>query len=375
MTLDLARELIRRPSPNPPGEEHRVASFVTDWFAARDFEVHQVARPDANRPSVAAEIGSGPPRVVLNAHTDVVPVADRAAWSVDPYAGTVSDGHLYGRGSADTKASLALAMAVAAELKPDLEAGSLGGTLIVHAPAGEETGYPGTEELLSAGHGGDVAIVLEPTGCRVATCAKGVATYRLTVGGRSAHASRPDDARNPIRTLRTLIDRIERYDESLDEVEHPLVGRAHATVTEVAAGLEDNMAVVPETASLLLDRRLLPAETLDTVEADLDQLCHDVDVDRTLVQHYASAAIDPDHRLARVLREHATAADVSADPMGLEAATDARSFIERGMPAVIWGPGELAQAHTVDEHIAIAAIEAAHDGLRRAVPRLLELDW
>lgn len=376
MVVDLARELVRHASENPPGEESNVASFVCEWFDDRGIDTALVEVPDPDRPSVAATVGDGSPRVVLNAHTDVVPAGDPAEWTFGPYAGRVDRGYLYGRGSTDTKASLAVAMTLASELRDDLEAGELAGTLVVHAPAGEETGYPGTRSLIEAGHGGDLAVVLEPTGFRVATSAKGVATYRLDVGGRSAHASRPDDADNAIDELRSVLDRIERYDARLRGRRNPLLGRAFATPTAVAAGLEGNMAVVPDAGHVLLDRRLLPDDSPSSVGAELDDLFRDFDVERSLVQRYSAAAIRADHPLASVLRRHASdVVGVSTEPFGLEAATDARSFVEVGTPAVIWGPGRLEQAHTVDERIPVSAIEDALTVLRGAVPELLRRDW
>ncbi|MFP4628186.1 MAG: M20 family metallopeptidase [Halobacteriales archaeon] len=377
MPVELARELVRIPSENPPGDERAVAAFVHDWFAERDVPVHLIESPEAARPSVAAVIGEGTPQLALNAHTDVVPADDPTAWTHDPFDAVVEDGRLYGRGSADTKASLAIAMRVAEAVRPAIEADELPGSLVVHAPAGEETGYPGTAALIEAGFGGDLAIVLEPTACRVATSAKGVATFRLHVDGRASHASRPDDADSAVDALRVLLDAVERYDATLRERSDPLVGRSYATVTEVAAGLEQNLAVVPDHGHLLLDRRLLPGESLATVEEELDDLAREVvdagvSLERELVQLYEPAAVAPDHPLADVLRHHGrVVAGASGAPYGLEAATDARSFVAEGIDAVVWGPGRLAEAHTVDESIAVTAIERGYEVLRRSAREVL----
>lgn len=361
----LASDLVGIPSENPPGEERAVAEFVVEWFDERGIDAALVEEPSPERPGAVATVGTGDPTVVLNGHADVVPAGDPERWTHDPYGGEVHDGRLYGRGSADMKTGLAIAMVVAREFasEPPDE-----GTLIVQAAPGEETGLPGTRSLVEAGYGGDYAVVLEPTDFRVATRAKGVATYRLTVEGDPAHASHPDRGDNPVDDLGALLAAIEQYDERLRDRSDPLCGRAYATVTELEAGTEGNMAVLPERAELLLDRRILPSESLADVETELDDLLAGVRrdaglaVDRELVQHYASASIPDDHPLAVRFRElSATHAGTAAEPWGMEAATDAREFVAAGTPAIIWGPGSLSQAHAVDESIDLddAALGAA----------------
>lgn len=120
------------------------------------------------------------------------------------------------------------------------------------------------------------------------------------------------------------------------------------------------MAVVPDRTELLLDRRILPGESIEDVDSEVEELLaaaedgRDVTTDRTLVQHYASSSIPTDHPLAVRFRERAAdRAGVPGEPWGLEAATDAREFVARGCPAIVWGPGSLDQAHTVDEWVAL----------------------
>ena len=113
------------------------------------------------------------------------------------------------------------------EMDPEFD-----GSLVVQAPMGEETGDPGTRALLDAGHGGDCAVVLEPTGLRVATAAKGVATYRIGVDGVASHASRPDQGRNAVDAAR--LDRVPLVSDPDRQEPDPVRGvvlgaGAHAT--------------------------------------------------------------------------------------------------------------------------------------------------
>lgn len=376
--IELARELIAYPSENPPGRERDCVNFVLDWFEHAGIPATLIERPESTRPSAAAQVGSGAPTVVLNGHVDVVPAGDPTSWADDPYEAVVRDSRLYGRGAADMKTGLAMAMQAATELATELSAGD--GSIVVHAAAGEETGYPGTRALLDAGYGGDVAVVLEPTGLRVATRAKGVATYRFVIAGESSHASRPDQARNPLDGTKLLFDAIADYDDQLRQRTDPLCGSAYATVTEVVAGTDDNMAVIPDRAEVLVDRRLIPSESIETVEAELDAIedrLEDVgfEIDRSLVQHYAAAGISSDRPIATTFAACSRQmAGVEDHPIGLEAATDAREFIADGTDAIIWGPGSLEQAHTVDEWISLDEVMAGYEVLTSGLRQLFDLD-
>lgn len=358
----LAARLVGIASENPPGNERPCAEYVVDWFTEHDVDAELVPTPGSDRPNAVATVGSGDPTLVLNGHTDVVPADDPDDWEHDPFGGEVADGRLWGRGSADMKTGLALAM-VAARNREHAD-GEQTGTLVVHAAAGEETGLPGTRTLVDEGHGGDYAVVLEPTEFRVATSAKGVVTYRVVVHGESTHASNPDEGTNAIDGARAVMDRIDGYDARLRERSDPLLGSAYANVTAIEAGTGSNMAVVPARAEFLLDRRILPDESIEDVDREVADLLaaaereDGVVTDRETVQHYASAGIEADHPLAELVRDH-TGDLAPGEPWGMAAATDAREFVADGVPAVVWGPGSLSEAHTVDESIPVADAERA----------------
>ncbi|MFC6952993.1 M20 family metallopeptidase [Halorubellus litoreus] len=397
----LARELVRIPSENPPGEERAVAEYVVEWARAHDLDAELLDTPGyRERPNAVVVVGdherggdgadADAPTVVLNGHTDVVPAGNPAAWTHEPYEAAVvterdDDGSeqelLYGRGSADMKTGLALALvtanAFAERFEGDEPSGALdGGAVVVHAAAGEETGIPGTRTCIEEGYGGDYAVVLEPTDLRVATSAKGVVTYRVTVRGESTHASHPDEGRNAIDAARLLFDRVDEYDAELREREDDLVGRGYASVTSVEAGTTGNMGVIPDTCEFLLDRRVLPGESIENVDAEVDDVLaaaareDDVDAERETVQYYESASIPADHALADLVRAE-TGDRAPSDPWGMTAATDAREFVAAGIPAVVWGPGSLSQAHTVDEHVDLAEARDARGVLESVVERAL----
>ena len=379
----LAAALVEIPSENPPGDERPAARFVHEWLTREGIAAELIEEPDPDRPQVAARVGTAAgPTVVLNGHLDVVPAGDRDRWSVDPYGGTIEDGRLYGRGSADMKTGLAIAMCLLRELAPELRNGALPGSVVFHAAMGEETADPGTKTLLERGYDGDYGIVLEPTSFRVATSTMGLAVYQITVHGESTHASQPDTGENPIDAARPLLAAIDDYDHELQRRDTTLAGAARATVTEFESGVGSNLGVIPDTARLVLDRRVPPGESINAVDSEvhalLDCVQTDDGVDATIerIQTYESSSIPTDHSLARLLQERSVEAvgpaGGVAEPWGIEAATDARNFVnDADMPAVTWGPGRLEEAHTADESISLADAVTGRKVLTDVVRTLL----
>lgn len=363
----LVADLVRIETENPPGNERACSEFIVDWFDDRGVDADLVSEPHPDRPQVGVRVGDGDPTLVLNGHIDVVPTGDRDQWSHHPYRAAVEDETLYGRGSADMKTGVAIGMLATVALADRIRDGELDGSVVFQAAIGEETAEPGTKTLLERGYDGDYGVVLEPTSMRTATSEKGLAWYKITVAGDPSHASQPDQGSNAVRNARPVLDALEEYDDTVRERVDDLLGRAYATVTMVSAGTKEN--VVPENATITVDRRFLPEEDVSVIDEEIDELLaraaekHDIEVSWQRTRTYESAAIDPDSHLADVFRRHSAAvANVPEAPWGIVASTDVRNFVnDAGMEAVTWGPGELSQAHTYDEHVDLAAAE---DGLK-----------
>lgn len=376
----LVAALVRIESENPPGNEADLARFVHGWFADHDVDAELCRELYPDRPQVAARAGSGDPTVVLNGHLDVVPAGDPDAWTRPPYAGERVDGRIVGRGSADMKAGLAIGMLATRTLAAELDSGD--GTVVFHGAMGEETGKPGTKALLDAGYDGDYGVVLEPTDFRVATSAKGLVCYEIGVTGESSHASRPDQGENAILAARPVLDAIEAYDRRLRDRVDPLVGSAYANVTRFEAGVGGNLGVLPGEASLVLDRRVLPDESIPEVEREVAALLDDVGPEHGVetafeeIQRYEPAAVPTDCEVAETFRELTRRRRGAVEaPWGIEAATDVRNLVNHaGMEAITWGPGRLAEAHTTDESVVIDDVGEGLDILLDGVRTLLGAD-
>ena len=374
---DLIADLVRIETENPPGNERACAERVVDWFEERDIDAELVDEPYPDRPQAAARVGEGSPTLVFNGHIDVVPAGDRDQWTRDPYGAAVEDGRLYGRGSVDMKTGVAVGMVTVARLRDDIESGDLDGSVVMQAAIGEETAEPGTRTLLERGFGGDYGVVLEPTELRTATSEKGLAWYEITVAGEPSHASRPDQGANAVRRAEPVLAALEAYDEEIRGRSDPLVGRAYATVTKFEAGTKEN--VVPERATITVDRRFLPGESAAGIDEEIEALLadveaeHGVETDWKRTRTYESASIPAESELAETFREHSAAvAGVDDDPWGVQASTDVRNFVnDADVEAITWGPGDIAQAHTYDEYVDLDAARQGADILERAARDLL----
>nr|WP_129113992.1 M20 family metallopeptidase [Halegenticoccus tardaugens] len=374
----LIADLVAIETENPPGNERACAAYISEWFAERGIEASLVDDPHPDRPQVGVRVGEGDPTLVLNGHIDVVPAGDADRWTHDPYSAAVDDGCLYGRGSVDMKTGVAIGMLATAELADEIKSGELQGSVVFHAAVGEETAEPGTKTLLERGYDGDYGVVLEPTEMRTATSEKGLAWYRITVGGDPSHASRPDQGENAIQRARPVLDALADYDEEVRTRTDDLVGRAYATVTMIEAGTKEN--VVPGRATITVDRRFLPDENVRDIDTEIDELLAEVAAEHGIegswerTRTYESAAIDADSALAAVFRRHsATVADVSTDPWGVNASTDVRNFVnDADIEAITWGPGDLSQAHTYNEHVNLSAAADGLDALRGAAREVLD---
>ncbi|RYE42301.1 MAG: M20 family peptidase [Hyphomicrobiales bacterium] len=363
-------DLISTPSVNPGIYEAAVAQRVATWFDGTPAKVDFVDT-FPGRPSVAVTIKGtgGGPRLVLNGHLDTVPVDDAPRWTVDPFAATVRDDFMYGRGSADMKGGLAVQVAVAHTLmqRPD----KLKGDLVLHFAAGEESGEPGTLSLLQAGHKGDFGVVTEPTQLQVSVATRGLVMIHIRVNGRSIHASRAEAGLNPVAKLARLLDAVEGYRGNVLQTQHHLLGSGSCTPTVVHGGVKQN--AVADYCDLYLDRRLVPGETvageLDTLRGFLEQVRRDDPEFEYTLDHlpypFEPAEIPTDSGLALQLQK-VTGRVLGAEPsiIGTPFSCDVRNLVnDAGMEAVTFGPGDVAECHCVDERVSLHQLNDAVDVL------------
>jgi succinyl-diaminopimelate desuccinylase len=376
--VDVLQSLVRTRSVNPGIYEVEMAALVSAWLAPTEARV-QIVEMAPGRPSVAAVIeGAGDgPRLVLNGHMDTVPIDDEALWDTDPFGGEVRDGYLFGRGACDMKAGLTTQIAVAHHLAGRAE--QMRGTLILQFAAGEECAEPGTLSMLQQGFAGDYGIVTEPTQLKVAVAERGLGHYRVRVHGRSIHASRAHLGVNPVTKLGRVLEVLDAYHREAQAKPHALLPGGTCTPTVVQAGIKEN--AVADRCDVLLDRRLLPGETIDGElqelrrrlgEIALEDPEFDCEVTRfelgfepaeiPVDSPFALSVADAMHRVT------GTRGEISGTPFS----SDVRNLVnDAGMEAITFGPGNVAECHCANERVSLRELRQAAEVIAHVARDLL----
>jgi succinyl-diaminopimelate desuccinylase len=339
---ELARRLIAIDSVNPdlvPGGagEAEIAGFCAGWLEDRGFEITRL-EATAGRPSIVGRRrGTGGGRsLMLNGHLDTVGVS---GYEGDPFAATVDDGLLCGRGSFDMKGGLAALLVAAARAAE----GGLRGDVLVALVADEEFGSIGTEEVLAA-FSADGAIIAEPSNLEVTLAHRGFAWFEVEFTGRAAHGSMPEQGVDAIAHAARFLASVGVLAERLRGGEpHPLLGHGTVRVATIAGGVD--AATVAPSCLLTVERRTLPGEAADDVEAGIRQLLDtlveaDATVSYRLARLVARGAFEApltsplvEVVLAQAERALGRAAGTRGEPFW----TDAGLFAEAGIPCVLVG--------------------------------------
>jgi succinyl-diaminopimelate desuccinylase len=373
-------DLVRMPTVNPPGDEYEsCARFLGNHLRQRQFDVEYIVadgRPEhtARHPRVnvvASRRGGGGPVVHLNGHIDVVPPGE--GWTLDPFAGVVRDGRIFGRGVCDMKAGLAAAVYAAEAIA---RAGvALPGTLEISGTVDEESGgFAGVAWLAEQGRIAkartDYVIIPEPLNVdRISVGHRGVYWFELTLVGRMAHGSMPFLGVSAIAGMTEVLSAIRQ------ELEPALAGRLtsmpvvpeaarHATINVNAieggqpiAGIQS--PCVADRCRAIFDRRFLLEETFGRAKAEIDALVkralsrvpgveHELRdlmvVDPVQTPHDSPVVSAVERAIGRVLDRQAT---LVASPGTYDHKHVARIA---GIPhCIAYGPGELELAHQPDE--------------------------
>lgn len=346
---------------------------LAELMAEPDFPGAEVARTEAWG-LVGRLPGRGDgPTLLYDAHVDVVPTGDPAAWSrPDPFSGEVAGGQLYGRGACDMKAGLVAALAATAALRRAQV--PLRGDLLLACVPGEEDGGLGTYATLRRGWTADACVLPEPTGLEIVPANGGALTFRLRVPGRSTHASRRTEGVSAVEKFVPVLAALARLEQRRNADVDPLLARWPVayplSIGRVQAG--DWASSVPD---LLVAEGRLGVALDEPVAAARAALEHSVAeacaADPWLRQHpvtvewwggqFASGRLPAGSDLAdRVAAAHAA---VTAGPppgqWGAPYGSDLRLLAGAGIPTLHYGPGDSALAHAADERVPLTEVHTA----------------
>ncbi len=375
--LTLAQTLVRMNTVSA-NSNLELIHFVRDELLKLGVSSRLTFNADKSKANLFATLGEGKPAgVILSGHTDTVPW-DGQAWTLDPLSAEVRDDRLVGRGSADMKSFIALALANAQAF---LDSPA---PFAVHFAFSfdEEVGCLGVRELIAdlreAGIRPLACIIGEPTGMVPAIAHKGVYRYKCCVRGKEAHSSLTPQSVNAIEMAARVIGKIRDMAEGFERTEPRYEGFdvpfSTASVGQFHGGIADN--VVPRDAEFRYEFRDLPTadvqamqqavlEQARVLEPAMRQVASDAGFRfETIceVPSFLGSADDPVTRLAlRLSGEDRTTLVAFGTEAGL--------FKNAGIPTVVCGPGHIVQAHQPDEYVSLdqlARCEAFLQGLAAA---------
>lgn len=351
--------LIRQQSDTHGTQEYGMALELQRYAAANGLHC-QLQPVDGERSNVLIRFPGQPggKTLLYSGHIDVVPAGNPEQWDSPPYEPTLRNGRLYGRGASDMKGSIAAALYAVAVLK---KAGiALKGDVLFALDIDEETQNRGMKAFLESGllHA-DACIVGEPSDLKINIGHKGVIGFWLTFRGKRAHASVPQRGINPIAHCATLIQRIERFQrEVLDARLHPVLGSPTLTVTMLQSGKELNS--IPEQADMRLDRRYLKSESPEACRQEIEALLTDmrqedagVDVTLRITTVCPPGEISSDDPFVQTIRRALCPENPHQAVVKPFLASCEMDMVMENLriPTLIFGPGRLEEAHTVNEFI------------------------
>ena len=369
----LLRDLVALPSVNPmradiPADivlEFRVTAYLEQFFRSLGvpFERQPVAPQREN--IVARLTMPGAKRtLMLEAHQDTVPVDGMI---VPPFGARIEGNKLYGRGSCDIKGGMSAMLGAFARLVRETPKGCC--NVIMACSVDEEATMLGVLELAKRTKA-DFAVVAEPTNLNIVHAHKGVVRWNLTTAGRSCHSSAPEQGVNAIYLMGKVLVGMEQYAQHLRQTAaDPLLGAATISVGVIHGGVGVN--TVPDRCQIEIDRRLITGEIPDQQSANLlaflrDKAGIDFPIELTSPS-VRMPALSPkgSEEIQRLLGAAINAERGSHKVHSVPYGTDAATLAWAGIPSVVFGPGDIAKAHTVDEWVPLDEVEMAANILYR----------
>ena len=371
--LEIAQALVRLPSVNPaydaesPGEAP-VVDWLENW--GREHELEPIRQPCLeHRDNISFTIRNGDgPHLLFNGHTDTVSIA---GMTIDPTGGEIREDRLWGRGATDMKGPLAAMLATLLRLRARND---WSGALTVGCVVDEEYKYRGILSLIDTNAPWDFAVVGEPTALKVVRGCKGSCRFTIHTEGRAAHSSEPRNGANAIVGMAKAIPAMAEFFETrLGEYTAEGFDPSTGSIGLIDGGSGIN--IVPERCTISIDIRTVPGQDWHATLAELEEFtrarCGDLGDVRLVFDeptHFSpSFETTPDHPLVQAACEVVDDDETQVVPFGC----DGSKIAARDIPTIVLGPGGIAQAHTKDEFISLADLEAGEAAYLNLATKLL----
>jgi acetylornithine deacetylase/succinyl-diaminopimelate desuccinylase family protein len=355
--IRLLADLVAIPSMNPMGRDRRGGEYCEQEIGAYVQEYLRQSSIDVNmyevmphRPNVVGYVDAAAEQtILLEAHLDTVH-ADNM--SIDPFTPKVVDGKLFGRGACDTKASLAAFMHTVAEVAQKLR--RLKYNIIIAAVSDEEYSFAGAKRVVENGLKADFGLVGEPTQLRIIRAHKGVLRWRVVTKGKAAHSAYPERGENAIYSMAPVLTRLQSHGLELTrQSSHDLLGTPTLSVGVIEGGQAVN--IVPDRCRIEVDRRTLPGEAEEGILESTRIALRGVPSWEFEAPHISNGGMEVAlenpflQKLATAVKSRLGECVIESAPY----ATDAGVYNQNGIPSVVFGPGDIAQAHTSTEFVEV----------------------
>jgi acetylornithine deacetylase len=364
----LLSALVAIPSVNPMGRallgteylEGRLTNYLETWF--HDLGVRcerQTVSPGRDNLLAWYDAPASRRQILFDVHQDTVPTD---GMTIPPFAAEIAQGRLWGRGSCDVKGSMAAMLCAFARLVQERPQGSA--SVLLACTVDEEFTHTGSSRLAEMRHAAELAIVAEPTSLNLVNCHKGALRWKIRTKGVACHSSAPQLGQNAIYRMTRILESLEKYAGTLAaSTPDPILGPPTLSVGRIEGGQSVN--VVPDWCEIEVDRRIIPGEDAASCLAAVRALVEAVvDNPHTLeftepwvrMPPLVPQAVDWIDPLSHAIE---TATGRRPSVVGVPFGTDAGPLNEKGLPCVVFGPGDIAQAHTKDEWIEIEQVQLA----------------
>ena len=366
-------ELVEIPSINPSLEckdadftgEERIAQFLEGKANSSGIEYRRM-KVLPGRENLVIRLkpaGKIKNKVMLTPHMDVVPATP------DAFVPKIKNGCLFGRGACDTKGSIASFFH--AFLRLAKERNRPKNTEIIFVGlVDEEFGQAGSRTLAQKGPKANLAIAGEPTNLKVVSAHKGNLWIKLSTQGKAAHGSTPQYGRNAINGMSPILDTLtNEYPKLLSDRKHPLLGSPTISVGTIRGGSQPN--VVPDSCEIDIDRRTIPGETDESVKKEMKNLFRKLKIkspEFSATRSVPCPPLDTDPSLPIV--QSFLKASNRRRTIGVPYFTDASPISMGGTPALVYGPGNIAQAHSKNEWVSLEEVEKAEQSIFRFLSNL-----
>ena len=355
--------------------------FVQDYLGRHGVSSSLVHDETGQKANLWATIGpEGDGGVVLSGHTDVVPV-DGQAWETDPFVLTEkADGRLYGRGTCDMKAFSAVALS----MLPEFIAAPLKSPVHLALSYDEEVGCIGVHGLIdhikTIGVKPRLAIIGEPTMMRVVDAHKSIRSYTVTITGHEAHSSNVHKGVSAVMVAAELIAKIAEIGEALRAAGDSTARFDPPFSTMIANTISGGTAqnILARDCRFTFEIRGLPQNDLDKAFEEFRAFAME-----SVLRRIKAIAPAADIQITRRAYSPPLKADPGSDAESFVMAlaernaaeavsygTEAGIFQEAGIPAIVCGPGDIAQAHQPNEFLDKSQIPACEAFMRRLIARL-----